>query len=80
MGTGCCSDDGGSFVEGTCRRILRNHRQFVIRYQHAWHISARSEVGSTRNEVAPPSRKDGVCICTESEPGIAIFGTAVEVS
>lgn len=79
-GTGCCSNDGGSFVERTCRRILRNHKQFVVSYQHAQHISARSEVGSKRNEVAPPSRKEEVCICTESQPGISIFGTAVEVS
>lgn len=75
-----CSDDGSSFVEGMYRRILRYHKRFVVSYQCARHSSARSEVGSKRKEVAPPSRKEEVCICTESEPGISIFGIAVEVS
>lgn len=64
----------------THRRILRNQKQFVISYQHAQHISARSEVGRKRKEVAPSSRKEEVCICTESEPGVSVFGIAVEVS
>lgn len=67
-------------MEGTCRRILRNHKQFVISYQHAWHISARSEVDSKKKEVAPPSRKEEFCICIESEPCISVFGIAVEMS
>lgn len=78
--TGCCFSDGSSFVEGACRKIVRNHKQFVISYQRAHHISARNEVGCKRREIAPPSRKEEVCICTESEPGISVFGMAVEVN
>lgn len=59
---------------------MRNHKQFLISYQHTRHISARNEVGSKRKEVAPLSRKEEVCICTDSEPGISVFGIAVEVS
>lgn len=77
--TGCFFSDGSSFVEGTCR-IARNHKQFVISCQHTHHIAARNEVGCKRKEIAPPSRKEEVCICTESEPGISVFGMAVEVN
>jgi len=68
-------------LQGECaEEFLRNHKQIVISCQHARHISARNEVGSKRKEVAPPSRKEEVCICMKSESGICVFGIAVEVS
>lgn len=56
----------GSFAEGTCRGILRYHRQFVVSFQHAWHL-ARSDVGIRRKEVGPCPTREQVCICTGSE-------------
>lgn len=54
-------------VEGTCTGILRNHRQFLISYQHTRHVSARSEIGIKRTEMRPCPAEEQVCICTESE-------------
>lgn len=48
------------------RGILRNHRQFVVSFQHAWHL-ARSGVGIRRKEVGPCATREQVCLCTESE-------------
>lgn len=55
---------------------MRNHKQFLISYQHACHISARNEVGSKRKEISPPSRREEVCICTDSEPGICFWNSS----
>lgn len=54
-------------VEGTCTGILRNHRQFLISYQHTQHVSARSEIGIKRTEMRPCPAEEQVCICTEIE-------------
>lgn len=38
------------------------------------------EVGSKMKEVAPPARKEEVCICMKDVPSISVLGIAVEVS
>lgn len=70
-GTLVAAAASGSFAEGTCRGILRYHRQFVVSFWHAWHL-ARSGVGIRRKEVGPWGT--GLHLHREWE-GTSIFST-----